>query len=211
MKLVSVNIGKARPTDASSVGQTGIFKKPAAGPVHITPNGAKGDAVCDDSCHGGPDQAIYVYTQPDYGWWSHEIGYTPKPGSFGDNLTVSGLLSQNVCVGDRLIFPEVELEVTAPRIPCGTLAAKMQDPQFVKKFKNAERPGFYCRVISNGMIEQGQNYRFESGPYGVSLVEIFRDYYTQDASRDILEAFLAAPIAIRTRESIKSRLAELVD
>jgi MOSC domain-containing protein YiiM len=53
----------------------------------------------------------------------------------------------------------VVLEVTAPRIPCATLAARMGDPQFVKKYRRAERPGLYCRVIREGNLQTGNEVR----------------------------------------------------
>jgi MOSC domain-containing protein YiiM len=47
--------------------------------------------------------------------------------------------------------------LTAPRIPCGTLALRMGDPGFVKQFRAAERPGLYCRVVRAGDIQVGKD------------------------------------------------------
>lgn len=60
-------------------------------------------------------------------WWSFEKGQTLLPGTFGENLTISELESASFCVGDRLKVGAVTLEITAPRIPCATLAARMCD------------------------------------------------------------------------------------
>ena len=38
--------------------------------------------------HGGPDQAVYVYGEHDYAWWSEQLGRPLEPGTFGENLTV---------------------------------------------------------------------------------------------------------------------------
>ncbi len=69
--------------------------------------------------------------------WARNSG----PGTFGDNLTLSDLESAQFNIGDRFHIGSVMLEVTAPRIPCATLAARMGDPHFVKKYRRAERPG----------------------------------------------------------------------
>ena len=65
------------------------------------------------------------------------------------------------------------LEITAPRIPCNTLAARMGDPGFVKRFLAAERPGLYCRVIRPGILQIGT--QFNVTPYSgdpVSTLDI---------------------------------------
>ncbi len=131
MRLLSVNVGGAEPIEnAGKSGETGIYKRPANGPVEVTKAGVAGDNICDTENHGGADQAVYVFGAPDYGWWSEELGYGLSPGTFGENLTISGLKSAELLIGDRLEVDAVVLEVTAPRIPCATLAARMKDPKF---------------------------------------------------------------------------------
>lgn len=212
MNVISVNVGQARRIEnAKSIGVTGIYKTPAAEPVHITALGLKGDAICDVKHHGGVDQAIYVYGEPDYAWWSAELGRELTPGTFGENLTIAGLESAALSIGDRLHMDEVTLEVTAPRIPCVTLAARMGDPTFAKRFRRAERPGVYCRVIREGDIRAGEAVRLE--PYTgatVSAVESFRDFYVREWDEARLRRHLAAPIAVREREEREAQLAELL-
>ena len=75
MKLLSVNVGKVQPIqNAKPSGKTGIFKQPRTEPVMITALGLEGDAIVDTQNHGGVDQAVYVFTAPDYAWWSAHIG-----------------------------------------------------------------------------------------------------------------------------------------
>src|SRR5258706_8126116 len=103
MKLVSVNVGEERPIrNGKPSGKTGIYKIPHAEPVMITSLGLQGDAILDTENHGGPDQAVYVFTMPDYAWWSAHIGRALGPGTFGDNLTISDLESATLNIGDRL-------------------------------------------------------------------------------------------------------------
>lgn len=214
MKVISVNIGRAqRIESAKSTGLTGIFKMPSASAVYVTSLGLEGDAVCDVKHHGGVDQAVYIYTEPDYRWWSNELGRELHPGTFGENMTISGLESAALSIGDRLHAGEVILEVTSPRIPCATLAARMGDPQFVKRFRQAERPGLYCRVIREGYIQAGEPVRLE--PYAgetITVLDMFRDFYVRDWDEARLRRHLAAPIAIRDRiermEQLKELLAE---
>ena len=151
MKLVSVNIGsKGTVEHPDKTVITGIFKRPVTGPVRIGGLGLEGDFIGSAKHHGGPDQAVYIYGTTDYDWWSRELGRTMEPGIFGENLTIGGLESAPVCIGDQFLVGSAVLQVTAPRIPCVTLAARMGDPAFVKRFRQAERPGLYCRVLQPG-------------------------------------------------------------
>ena len=212
MKLLSINVGQMTPLPGvKAVGQTGIFKTPVAGPVAITAYGLQGDAIADTRHHGGVDQAVYVYGTVDYDWWAAELGQPLAPGTFGDNLTIDGLESARLSVGDRLHLAEVVLEVTSPRIPCATLAARMGDPTFVKRFRHAERPGAYCRVIHPGPAAAGEAVRLEphSGPT-ITVLEMFRDHYANEWDEAKLRRHLAAPIAIRARKDVEERLARLM-
>ena len=211
MHILSVNVGQRTPiANAKASGITGIYKNPADGPVVVTPLGLDGDFIADTKHHGGIDQAVYVYGTADYDWWAAELGRPLAPGTFGENLTVAGLASGELAVGDRLRLGEVVLEVTAPRIPCATLAARMGDPAFVKRFRAAERPGAYCRVIHAGPVAAGEAVALEpfAGPR-LGLPESFRDFYTKAWDEAKLRRHLAAPIDIRSRAYLEELLAAL--
>lgn len=210
MQLVSVNIGKARAVKAKS-GQTSIYKLPAENPVRVTRNGLLGDTVCDTENHGGVDQAVYVYGVPDYTWWSETLGIELLPGTFGENLTVSELETAPLNIGDRLHVGSVVLEVTAPRIPCVTLGVRMDDPTFVRRFRQAERPGVYCRVIEEGRVQVGDEvtlYACEGEP--VSSLELFRDFFKPHLDEATLRRHLAAPIDVRSRAAKEAELRKLL-
>lgn len=212
MKLMSVNIGKeqtlARPGKTE---QTGIFKHPVSGPARVASLGIPGDFIGDTKNHGGPDQAIYAYGWADYEWWADYLEQEMQPGLFGENLTIDALKSAQFNIGDRLrIGDEVILEVTAPRIPCGTLAGRMNIPPFAKQFRLAERPGLYCRVIREGTLQAGDPVSVEKyAGETVSLLEAMRDYYEPDLTEASIRRFLAAPIAARLRKEKEEHLARL--
>lgn len=212
MQLYSVNIGEKRPVDTGKPSiMTGIFKHPAVSPVMISREGLAGDVISNKKHHGGPDQAVYVYTLPDYAWWSEQLGRKLAPGTFGENLTLTELHSATLNIGDRLIIGNVVLEMTAPRIPCGTLARSMEDDDFVKQFHKAERPGVYCRVLQEGEVRAGDSVRLE--PYAgepVGVLEVFRDFYSPKLREEAIQRFLNAPIAIRVRAHKEKQIHKLL-
>ena len=212
MEIVSINVGRRRRLEGRSFnGDTGIFKEPVSGPVQVGELGLKADVIIDTKHHGGPDQAVYVYRQEDYDWWSSELGRTLAPGTFGENLTVSGLPSPGAAIGSRLVFGSVVIEATAPRIPCNTLATRMDDVGFVKRFMRAERPGFYCRVIRPGELRQGETFELQ-GYTGdpVTTVEMFRAWHRKLGVEE-LRRFLSVPIDLRSRAYLEGKLAEAGD
>jgi MOSC domain-containing protein YiiM len=212
MQLLSVNIGR-KSTQQNGTKQeiTGIYKIPTLEPVQINSLGIREDFIGSPKDHGGPDQAIYIYGKPDYDWWSRELGTELGPGTFGDNLMLSDLESSQFNIGDRLQVGSVILEVTAPRIPCATLAARMGDPQFVKKYRQAERPGLYCRVLREGMLQTGEAVSLEPViGERIKAIELFRDHYQKDKDEATLRRFLKAPIAIRARKDVEEDLQKLL-
>ena len=211
MILASVNLGEKRILQRKErVETTGIFKIPTDEPVKVTKLGLEGDVIVSKKHHGGPDQAIYVYGEADYAWWEKELGREIHPGTFGENLTISGLESARFNVGDMLHMADVTLQVSAPRIPCKTFAARMDDSLWVKKFRYAERPGLYCRVLKEGFVRAGDTVSVEKfAGETVSVLEMFRDYYDRAKSEETLLRYLNAPIAIRDRNSFEDQLQRL--
>jgi len=207
--VVSVHVGVRQTL---SVGRrsvpTGIFKTRVDDQVVISRLGLAGDAVCDDRHHGGVDQAVYVYTEEDYAFWARQYRRPFDAGGFGENVVIRGLDAAELAIGDRLRLPNVTLEVSAPRIPCGVLAAAVPEPGFAKAFQKAARPGFYCRVIRTGTIAAGDEGSFEaySGPAKTLLTVYHANYQTPPL--DGLKALLALPIDQRSRKKFEKEVAK---
>ena len=211
MQLISVNLGQERILQRKDrTEQTGIFKLATDAAVQVTKLGLEGDVIISKKHHGGPDQAVYVYGTTDYEWWSKELGKELAPGTFGDNLTISELGSAQFNIGDYLHIGDVTIQITAPRIPCSTFAARMDDPLWVKKFRAAERPGLYCRVLKEGFVKKGDRVFVEKyAGETLSVLQMYRDFYEKDKSRETLEQHLKAPIAIRARRDLAKDLQKL--
>lgn len=210
MRLLSVQIGSPRELDIGhKTIKTGIFKVPVP-TAQIERLGLVGDTIGNKKHHGGPDQAVYCYSAQDYDWWMEQLGEAIPYGMFGENLTFSGFGPEEVRIGDRYQVGEVLLEVSAPRIPCSTFAAKMNDKTWVKKFRQARRPGIYTRVLQTGQVRQGDAIqKVHSAPENISLVELFDLFYLDNPSRELLERALAAPLDVRGRKDYTKALEAL--
>jgi MOSC domain-containing protein YiiM len=187
--------------------ETGIFKERRVGLIPVSELGLPDDVICNTKHHGGPDQAIYLYSVEDYAWWGQELGQDVPAGTFGENFTTSGQDLTDICVGDVLFSEAVTLQVAAPRIPCSTLAARMDDKQFAKKFMKAGRSGAYCRVLKAGDAQAGDE--FTHRPFEgdrIPLGTFFKDAHSK-LSSDELSRYLAVPIDERTRADFSKKLA----
>ena len=111
-------------------------------------------------------------------------------------------------VGDILRFPDVEMQVTAPRIPCNTLATRMGDKMFAKAFVKAERPGIYLRVLKAGQLKAGET--GELIPFdqdSISTVVFFKDFHRK-LSVEEMQRYLELPIDIRSRTFLEEEIAK---
>ncbi|RRQ77784.1 MOSC domain-containing protein [Streptomyces griseofuscus] len=201
MKLLSVNVGQARPVPYTSHpdGLTGIDKRPVEGPVMVSAPGPKGtagsglagDTVCDLKHHGGDDQAVYAFAREDLDDWERELGRTLANGCFGENITTDGLDVSGALIGERWrIGPAVVLQVTSGRIPCRTFQGHLGEPGWVRRFTRKAATGAYLRVIEPGEIRAGDAVEILHRPgHGVTAAMEFRATTTE---RELLPRLLAA-------------------
>jgi MOSC domain-containing protein YiiM len=183
----SLNVGAARRIPVYEE-LTGIDKRPVDGPVSVrapgTPRGGSGlvgDAICDVAHHGGDSQAVYAYAREDLDWWEKEVGATFDSGSFGENLTTSGVDITATLIGERWqVGDELVLQVTHPRTPCRTFALWLQRKGWVERFTAHGASGTYFSVIRPGEVRRGDPITVLSKPeHDVSVGVVFRALTTE--------------------------------
>ncbi|WP_442483762.1 MOSC domain-containing protein [Aeoliella sp. SH292] len=190
MKLLSINVARPRLVRfRNETVSTAIFKKPVEGPVEATELGLVGDDQADKSVHGGVDKAVYAYAEENYQWWrEHLPDRELPPGELGENLTVRGMVDDEVQIGDRFRIGTAVFEITQPRQPCFKLGIKMQMPTIVKMFHQAGRPGFYLRVLEPGVFTAGDDIECVSrAENSITIAELYRLRFDPKATRDQLE------------------------
>ena len=144
--------------------RTGLWKRPADGPVFVGELSLQGDLVGDLRVHGGHDKAVYAYAVEDTAWWERDLERELGAGFFGENLTVRGIEASGARAGEVWEVGNALLEVTEARTPCWKLAQKVGEPGFMKRFVAAQRPGTYLRVLREGEVAAGDSVRVVSRP-----------------------------------------------
>lgn len=211
--VLSVNVGQVRPNAATTKG-SGIDKQPVASIEVRAPgpkkgglgSGVVGDAVVNRRHHGGDLQAVYAVAREELDWWASELGRELADGTFGENLTTSGLDVDGAVIGERWFIGDgddaVVLEVTGPRVPCRTFAEHLGERGWVKRFSARGRTGAYLAVATQGTVAPGMPVRVVDRPeHGFTVPDVFRAWMgDQDLARRIVDAAVL-------REPLHSELA----
>jgi MOSC domain-containing protein YiiM len=167
-----------RPSPDSKTWRTAIFKQPIAGPVRVGIETIEGDGQADLRYHGGPDRPMLAYCAEHYPRWAAEMGSKHAvPGGFGENLTISGMDEQTVCLGDKYSIGDVRVEVSQPRQPCAKLARRWQSPELPALVIKHNRGGWYMRTLREGMIEAGMSVELIDRPYPTWTIARAMDVY----------------------------------
>jgi MOSC domain-containing protein YiiM len=205
MKLISIHIGKSESFVGNGKEHRSAIDKKAVLSAQVEKLGLLGDVQVAKKHHGGPDQAVYAYAQSDYDWWMAEFSLETHGGSFGENLVIDAFDTNDIYVGDRFTIGDVILEVSAPRIPCNTLADRFDRKSLIKEFREAVRPGIYFRVIEEGEIFPDCEVEYVRGMYDISVNDFFNFYYAEKTVEEI-QRYLAAPIDLRSRTAFQNKL-----
>jgi MOSC domain-containing protein YiiM len=178
-QVVSVNTGRGRDAEwAGRLKRTAIDKRPVAGPVAVGRLGLAGDEQVDKVDHGGYEQALYAYGREDLDWWVERVGRELPSGTFGENITTSGLEITGALIGEVWRFGSAVVQVTSPRIPCVVFAGWMDEHRWVKRFADAGRTGAYLRVLEEGQVSAGDPVEVLARPATrMTIAESVRAYY----------------------------------
>ena len=194
MKVVSLNV--ALPTTQRYDGRevfTGGAKRPVSRAMLRYEN-FDGDGQGDQVNHGGPDKAVCVYPLDHYSHWGKELGREFPPGAMSENLTISGALETEVCIGDVFRIGEATVQASQPRMPCNKLAGKNGERMLVKWVSQTGYTGFYMRVLSEGMVDAGDAFeRVERHPERISVADVNDIIYERSRDFALIERLASMP------------------
>ena len=139
-------------------------------------SGLVGDTIGDRANHGGDEQAVYAYPREELDHWQEVLGRELPSGTFGENLTTTGLDISGALIGERWqIGDEVVLQVTCPRIPCSTFRGWINETGWLKTLTAAAMPGAYLSVVTPGFVRSGDLLAVVHRPgHEVTVATVFR-------------------------------------
>ncbi len=210
MKIVSLNIGRARTVALSSGSiSTGIHKAPVKTALELGVLGFAGDERVEVRKMGETHHAVYVFPHEHYAYWQSELGNgVDLPlGKFGENITTTGLLETTTRIGDILRCGGALLQIAHPRIPCRKLNHHMGF-KFSRQFLASRRVGFYLRVLETGIVQQDDTITLvDSDDRSPTVDEFIRisqyDYWDTEGLEYLLRSRALVP---QWREDITDKL-----
>lgn len=156
-RLASIQVGRVAPLGPERVASA--FRKSAVdGPVMTGMLGLDGDQQADLSVHGGPEKAVYAYPSARYPGWATafpDLASRFVAGAMGENLTVDGMVEDDLCIGDVHAIGGALLQVCQPRQPCFKLALALGEPRLGRHMVRTGHSGWYYRVLREGPITAG--------------------------------------------------------
>jgi MOSC domain-containing protein YiiM len=206
--IEAVCTGTARPFNGAET--SAIAKRPRAGAVQVLEEGLAPDEQADRSVHGGLEMALHLYPMDHHAWWREQIGDHPaldEPGGFGSNLAVTGLLEDQVHIGDRFRCGTALIEVSQPRQPCWKIEHRFGHKGMVAQIVKTGRCGWYFRVLETGEVAAGDYLeRVAIGAADWNVARVFGALVAGKATPEELAQLAALePLTPRLREKAAIR------
>ncbi|MGB7586214.1 MAG: MOSC and FAD-binding oxidoreductase domain-containing protein [Terriglobales bacterium] len=195
-RVLSVNVGLPRDvTWNGKAVRTSVWKSPVTGRRMVRKLDIDGDAQADLAGHGGEQRAVFVYQTDSYHYWERFLGRNDFSfGQFGENLTVEGLLDNEVCIGDRYRIGGAIFEVTQPRVTCYRVGIRMNETRMPALLVAHHRPGFYFRVLQEGEVGAGDDIvKITDGPERISVADVDALLYLPGQTSEQLQRALRVP------------------
>ena len=194
MKVVSLNV--AQPSTqryGPEEVRTGGNKRPVSKAV-LRSGSFDGDGQADLVNHGGPEKAVCVYPFDHYAYWERVLGHRLQWGAFSENLTVSGAVETEVCIGDVFKVGDAVVQVSQPRMPCGKLAGKNGQRLLTKWVGQTGYTGFYMRVLTEGLVRSGAAFEIVENHHDlISIADVNGIIYGRSDDAGLIERLANLP------------------
>ena len=151
-KIINLAVGKPKEYNWNSKNELSAIGKSFVQAVELKKSGFVGDDVANHKFHGGPDRAVCLYPFEHYSYWEEVFQKKLILPAFGENITATGMLEEQVCIGDIFKIGDTILQVTQGRVPCATISKYNQEKQLLKKVVETTLTGYFFRVLEEGTI-----------------------------------------------------------
>lgn len=214
-EILSINVGKPKMIkDQTREAYSGTYKVPVSGRVYLSKLNFVGDGQGDLVHHGGIEKAVCVYAHEHYSFWENELERKLDVGAFGENLTIEGLLEDDVCIGDIFQLGQAIVQISQPRQPCYRLSIRYGVEDLLLKFPTTGFTGFYLRVLEEGWVAKEDGFiRTERHPGEITVTYANQIMLHDKNNKQAIRKMLAVEeLSVSWRNTLSKRLAgETVD
>ncbi|MCM3236682.1 MOSC domain-containing protein [Heyndrickxia oleronia] len=210
MKIIRLNIGKPKISSYKSKEfLTGIGKESISEAL-LLKDQFVGDGVANPAFHGGPDRAVCFYPYEHYKQWEEEFNKTLSIPAFGENLTVSGMLEKDICIGDIFQIGDTIVQITQGRVPCSTISKYNSLDSLLKRTVDTCYTGYFARVLKEGMIREDSSIKLiKRHPMQVSVYDTMNALFFGDHVQSMEKIIEVPELADAMRNSFLKKLNKL--
>jgi MOSC domain-containing protein YiiM len=210
--IISINITSPAPVSLDGGPnkiRSGFFKLPVTQSIFLDYLGFEGDGVGNTKIHGGEDKAVCAYCTEHFSYWTDKLPREILPGSFGENLSLLGMLETEVNIGDVFEMGAAKVQVSQPRQPCFKLNKVFKDQSMACSVKKTGFSGYYFRVLKPGLVKPGS--RVTKIKYGSFSIEKANALLRKGGSNveQIQELISLSELSDDWREMLQKRLNRL--
>lgn len=155
LKVAKVPKEKLKRQDKTE--ENSAIKKHPVLSARLTKLGFVGDEQGDTLHHGGENKAVLFFSSITYSkinslkntdFEFDSVSY------FGENILISHISEEDVCVGDIWQINDTLVQITQPRQPCWKLSANTNISSMTKSMYEQGLTGWYAKVLQEGTISQ---------------------------------------------------------
>ena len=198
-EVLEVKTGKARDilfgNDKETI-KTAIKKK-IVDEAYITQLGPKGDEVGLREHHGGINKALFSVSVSTFEELNKITGNRFKWDStavYGENLVISGLDEDSICVGDIYEIGECIIEISQPRKACIRLSKNTGYPDMCETIIKTGWTGWYSRIIQEGTVKKGDRMVLKERIYPKLTIKLLNGLLiNHEGKDDLLKMAVEAP------------------
>ncbi len=158
--VLYVKVGKVSTTKLENNKRnelvSGIKKYPVS-KAYLTKTGFKEDEQGDLLHHGGENKALFLFSAITYkkinSYFNNSFDMT-EMAYFGENLILSNICEEDICIGDILKIGQTKVQITQARQPCWKLSANTNQKEMTKFIFDSGLTGWYAKVLEEGFICQ---------------------------------------------------------
>ena len=141
----------------------------------LTKTGFRDDKQADLEHHGGENKALFLFSKKTYEKINKECNTNfeiNKMAHFGENLILSNISEEDICIGDIYEIGQSQIQITQPRQPCWKLSANTNQKQMTKFIFDSGYTGWYAKVLKEGSISKNDEMKFIKRQEGDLSIEL---------------------------------------
>lgn len=208
VKLIGLYRGDAYQPLANSNIVSGIAGKLPQQSLRVNHDSVVADWQVDSKHHGGVDRVLHHFPVEHYAYYQQRfnLNHLNAP-MMGENISSTGLLEQDINIGDIIALGSTLLQVTQPRSPCFKLNLQFNQIEFARTMQDSRRCGWFYRVLTSGEIKATDQFKLIERVSDISVAEAMALYFRESFDLNAYQRLLGCEtLAQSWQRSIQSRI-----